>query len=55
MAIYHTYARCQVGNRRAKLETGAKTEHGRPDQNTNARKLVDRKYDIPHIYGTKLL
>ena len=27
----------------AKLETGAKTEHGRPDQNTNARKLSERK------------
>ena len=39
------YARCQVGNTRrgAKLETGAKTEHGRPDQNTNARKLSERK------------
>ena len=27
----------------AKLETGAKTEHGRPDQNTNARKLFERE------------
>ena len=43
MAMYHTYARCQVGNRGAKMETGAKTEHGRPDQNTNARKLSERK------------
>ena len=25
------------------METGAKTEHGRPDQNTNARKLSERK------------
>ena len=27
----------------AKLETGAKTEHGRPDQNTNVRKLPEGK------------
>ena len=27
----------------AKLETWAKTEHGRPNQNTNARKLSERK------------
>ena len=38
-----TYARCQVGNRGVKLKTGAKTEHGRQDQNTNARKLSERK------------
>ena len=25
------------------METGAKKEHGRPDQNTNARKLSERK------------
>ena len=25
------------------METGAKTKHGRPDQNTNARKLSERK------------
>ena len=25
------------------METGAETEHGRPDQNTNARKLSERK------------
>ena len=27
----------------ATLETGAKTEHGRPEQNTNARQLSERK------------
>ena len=41
--MYDTYARWQVGNRGAKLETGAKTKHGRPDHNTNARKLSERK------------
>ena len=41
--MYHTYAKRQVGNRGAKLETGAKTKHGRPDHNTNARKLSERK------------
>ena len=42
-AMYHRYVRCQVGNRGAKLETGAKTEYGRQDQNTNATKLSERK------------
>ena len=41
--LRHTCARYQVGNRGAKLETEAKTEHGRPDQNTNARKLSERE------------
>ena len=36
MAVYHTYAGCQVGN-------GGETEHGRPDRNTNTRKLSERK------------
>ena len=36
MAIYYTYARCKVGK-------GAKIEHGRPDQNTDVRKLSERK------------
>ena len=35
-AMYHTYAS-------AMLATGAKTDHGRPDQNTNARKLSETK------------
>ena len=43
MAIYHKYARCHVGNRGVKLETGPKTKHGRPDQNTKTRKLSERK------------
>ena len=37
------YTRFQLGNRGAELETGAKTEHGRPNVNTNARKLSERK------------
>ena len=32
-----------VGTPGAKLETGAKTEHGRPDQNRNRKKVVRKK------------
>ena len=49
--INHTYARCQVGNRGTMLEKGAKTEHGGPDQNANARKLSERKGSDGTVQG----
>ena len=34
---------CAIRAPDAKLKARSKTEHGRPDQNTNARQLVERK------------